>query len=290
MSALGWIFLSLAARDDNIHFFNNRREPRWAIILENIEDDDGKVEAALKDAFTSMAGKPHRNIFIPVEGDGKIHFQKMTEDAKDISFDKLQDRAGSEILLAHRTPPDRLGAVRVGPLGGNVAMSASRVYKEGVVSTSQSLLAERINRFIQAESGLSDIGWSWIPRPLDITEEAQDAQVVSAKWTSNIIRLDEARLELKMPPVGEPNGSKFFFELAGNTAAGAAASAAGAGAMAGGLNSQVTSLFNVDYAGYQQKGEKSQDPRALLAEVDDRIRKAIEEERQEAPTPPLDTR
>lgn len=277
VSALGWIFLSLAARDDNIHFFNNRREPRWAIILENIEDDDGKVERALKDAFSSQLNKPHRNIFIPVEGDGKIHFQKMTEDAKDISFEKLQERAGSEILLAHRIPPDRLGSVRVGPLGGNVAMAASRVYKEGVVTTSQSLLAERINRFIAAESGIEKPGWAWIPRPLDITEEAQDAQVVSALWTSNLIKLNEARLMLKQPALADDVGGKFFYELAGNTAAGASAAAAGAGAMAGGLTAGVNSLFNVDYAGYQQRGEKSVDGEALLREIDSRILKALEE-------------
>ena len=281
VSAMGWIFLSLAARDDNIHFFNNRREPRWAIVLENIEDDDGQVERALKEAFSAQLDKPHRNIFIPIDGDGKIHFQKMTEDTKDISFDKLQDRAGSEILLAHRLPPDRLGAVRVGPLGGNVAMAASRVYKEGVVSTSQSLLAERVNRFIQNESGIEKPGWGWIPRELDITEESQDAQTVSALWTSNLIRLNEARLKLKMPalqPVDgeEFIGDKFFFEVAGDSAAGAAAAAAGAGAMGGGL-AATNSLFSQDYAGHQQRGEKSQDGVELLRQVDETVRKALED-------------
>ena len=230
VSAMGWIFLSLAARDDNIHFFNNRREPRWAVILQNIEEDDD-LEAALKEAFSTDLKKPHRNVFIPIEGDGKITFQKLTEDSKDVSFDKLQERAAGEILIAHRLPPDRLGMVRVGPLGGNATVAASRIYKEAVVIPSQKSMAARWNRFITEEGPFETPAWRWKPVELDITEEAADVETVTAAFTSNLLRWDEARKKVGQPAIGGEEGQKFFYELAPDAAT--ASAAAGAAARAG---------------------------------------------------------
>lgn len=248
VSAVGWISLSLSARDDNIHFFNNRREPRWAVILENIEDDDGSLEEALRQAFSTSLKEPHRNVFIPIEGNGKIHWQKMTDDAKDMSFERLQERADAAVLIGHRMPPDRLGMVRVGPLGGNAVVAASRIYKEAVVMTSQELLQLRINRFIQNEGPVdADKAkkWKWKPKELDITEQAEDVTVWGQAFQSNLAKLNEARQKIGLPPIepetegGENPGDKFFFELApeaaqAGAAAGAAATQGGrAGAMLG---------------------------------------------------------
>lgn len=279
VSAIGWIYLSLAARDDNIHFFNNRREPRWCVVLENIEEDQD-LETMLQEAFSTGLDQPHRNIFIPIDGEGKIHFQQLTNDAKDISFDRLQERASAEVLLAHRIPPDRLGSVRVGPLGGNATMAASRVYKEGTVKTSQDLLANRINRFIESEAppGLRETGWEWRPRELDLTEETEDATTVSSLFVNNIYRLDEARQKLKLPKVEGDLGNKFFFELtAGTPAAGASAAsaAASAGARVG------ASLGALVSASKRASLEKSDDPRAILEVVDAHIREVIEEQDDE---------
>lgn len=249
VSAIGWIALSIAARDDNIHFFNNRREPRWAIILNNLEDEGGDLEEQLRHAFSTSLKDPHRNLFIPIEGDGKIDFKQLTSDAKDVSFDKLQERAGSEILVAHRMPPDRLGAVRVGPLGGNTTVAASRVYKEAVVTTSQGILSERINRLIAAEGPIppEQLEWAWAPEELDLTEEAEDVTVVTNAFTSNIMRLDEARKKLKLPPVGkDEGGDSFFFELTAGNPAASAAAAATAGARTGGSLAALAGLSKAE--------------------------------------------
>lgn len=280
VSAMGWMYLSLAARDDNIHFFNNRREPRWAIILQNMEEDDGELETALKQAFSGGLDTPHKNIFIPIEGDGKIDFQKMTEDSKDISFDRLQERASSEVLLAHRIPPDRLGAVRVGPLGGNATMAASMVYKEAVVATSQAAMSHRINRFIENEvpaaiGGKDSLEWEWKPRELDLTEEAADMTSISTLFVNNILRLDEARAKLKLEPVGEADGGgKFFYEITQGNPAAAAASAAQAGARVGALSGAF--LGGPNGAGAVNRSQEA------VSLVDQRVREILESRRSDA--------
>jgi hypothetical protein len=185
----------------------------------------------LKEAFTTSLAEPHHNVLIPIEGEGSIDFKQLTSDTKDLSFDKLQDRADEYVLVSHRIPPDRLGTVRVGPLGGNATMAASRVYKEAVVVTSQGLLAERMNRFIRSEGPVESPKWRWKPVELDITEEAQNVTDASGAFAANIIKLDEARKMMKKPPVGGADGDKFFYQLV--PAAAVASAAADASARAG---------------------------------------------------------
>lgn len=226
VSATGWIHLSNAARDDNIMFFENRREPRWAIVLENVEDNP-EVEEELRRAFQVDLKKPHRNILIPLSGPAKITFQKLGDNKGDMSWERLQDRADAAILIAHRMPGERIGLVRVGALGGSVVADTSRVYKESLVQTSQSLLAARINKLIEAESGIDRPKWIWAPEKLDLTEESAVQDNASRGFTAGIFMLNEARELVGEEPLPEDDtrGQKFLWEL--NPQAQAAAQAAG---------------------------------------------------------------
>jgi PBSX family phage portal protein len=222
VSALGWITLSLAARDDNIIFFNNRREPRWAVILTNLEDDP-ELEEALKQAFRVDLKSPHRNLIIPVEGPGQVEFKQLSDlKSVDMSFEKLQARSDVSILLAHKTPPERLGMTNVGPLGGDSTIASSRVYKEGVIQTSQALLAARINRFIAAESDLPTDRWRWTPEELDLTEEGADLDWAVSAFQAGIVTLNEARRKVGMPELEDDDerGDMYITELANFAAQG----------------------------------------------------------------------
>lgn len=240
VSAIGWIHLALSARNDNIQFFQNRREPRWAIVLQNIYDEDGSLESALKQAFSVQLGQPHRNVFIPIEGDGKVEFKQMSSDVKDMSFAKLQEQADAFVLISHKMPPERLGFGRVGPLGGNATFAASEVYKEAVVAPGQELLGTRISRFIKREfpkaTGNGEpVKWTWQPKELDLTTEAEDVGTIVAAFQGNVITLDESRSKMKLPVLGGDIGNKFFYQLAPEaaTASAAAGTAARFGAEQG---------------------------------------------------------
>lgn len=214
VAALGWIHLSLAARDDNILFFQNRREPRWAIILTNL-DDDPDMEADLQQAFSVDLKQPHRNLVIPISGPGKVDFKQLSDTKGDMSFERLQSRADAAILAAHRTPGERLGLIASGPLGGNAVVGASRVYKEAVIQTSQAILAARVQRFVKAEAGIEKPKWLWTPRELDLTEETTDIQNASSAFGAGILRLNEAREMIGKPPLEEDDerGEMFITEL-----------------------------------------------------------------------------
>lgn len=216
VSAIGWISLALAVRDDNLLFFANRREPRWAVILTNLEDDDD-LQEDLRRAFQVDLKQPHRNILVPISGNGKITFEKLSNDRMDGSFEKLGMVADTQILVSHRMPPERLGFVKIGNLGGNVAIESSRVYREAVIEPRQSMLNARINRFIEREYKRSErhgkkgednkvdpLPWMWCAKALDLSDEAEDLKEAAMAFTAGLITLDEARRRIKEDPLEKP--------------------------------------------------------------------------------------
>lgn len=215
ISAVGWLALALAARDDNIQFFANRREPRWAIILTNLENDPD-VEEDIRRAFTVDLKQPHRNIIIPIAGDGKIDFQQLSgKGLADGTFEKLSERADKAILVSHRIPGERIASVTVGTLGGNLADEVNRVYKEGVVAPSQALYDQRINKFIRVEwelahavaaSGEGEVAVPYKLKldDLDIETDRQEADLAILLFHSDVINLGEARRRMRMEPLYLP--------------------------------------------------------------------------------------
>lgn len=213
ISAIGWITLSLAARDDNLQFFHNRREPRWAIILTGLQDDPD-IEADLRRAFTVDLANPHRNILVPISGQGKVEFQKLSELQKDGSFDKLDERAGKHIMIAHRVPAERLANSQVGPLGGNATFAASRIYKEGVIAPEQEMLARRLNKLIEVEYQIATgntAEWSLVMDDLDVQSDQEEVDLAVAKFKNNMCNLREAREMLKMGPLMDEDGEESIY-------------------------------------------------------------------------------
>lgn len=247
VSAIGWITLALAARDDNLFFFANRREPRWAIILSNLEDDPD-VQDDLRRAFTIDLKQPYRNILVPITGPGKVDFQKLSDNRQEGSFDRLSERADKAIMVAHRTPAERLANASIGPLGGNATLEASRIYKEGVVGPSQELLQNRLNRLIDVEFSIfkaggpaqakklekakagdpkpDDVQWLLVMDDLDIASDREDLEQTMIAFHGDLITLREARHAMKLGPLeGEneeesPYNDMLFSELPGNGKAG----------------------------------------------------------------------
>lgn len=242
VSAIGWITLALAARDDNLYLFQNRREPRWAIIMSNLADGEGTLEEDIRRAFTVDLKSPHRNIIIPITGPGTIDFQKLSADLKmDGSFDKLSEFANRMILVAHRTPPERVANAAVGALGGNIVEATSRVYKDGVVTAGQEVINSRLNNFLRVEyyernnqTPLWRIGMD----DLDVETDQEEADLLINKFKADLLSLGEAREVLKLGPLmkqdldpetGEPTGDpkesplneKIYTELPGVAKGGA---------------------------------------------------------------------
>lgn len=204
ISSVGYITLALAARDDNLFWFANRREPRWAIVLSNLSDDPN-LEEDLRRAFVVDMKQPYRNLMIPIQGPGKVEFNKLSDTKTDGSFAVLAERADKAIMIAHRVPGERLANSQVGPLGGNATQAASRIYKDGVVAPAQELINKRFNRFIKVEwpkaDGGSEPQWKLHMDDLDIDDDRQDLDMTVIAFHGNLINLGEARAKIGLGPL-----------------------------------------------------------------------------------------
>lgn len=222
VAAIGWVTLAMAARDYNILFFQNAREARWAVVLENIDDDPDLLDE-IEQAFKVGLKDPHRNIIIPIVGQGgKVTFQKLSQDGMDMSFDKLMNHCNDEILVAHRMPGDRVGLSKVGPLGGSAAGVTNEVYVEGVVSPGQELLGTRVNRFVEVEYArhlgidpdtAPPLQWKWTPKPVDLSEEEGDLKAAVEGFQKGGWKLNEARGKVGLDPIDDERGEQFVWDL-----------------------------------------------------------------------------
>jgi hypothetical protein len=197
--------------------------------------DDPDIEEDLRRAFTVDLKQPHRNILVPISGPGKVEFQKLSDNQKEGSFDKLDERASKQIMIAHRVPAERLANSQTGPLGGNATLAASRIYKEGVVGPAQEMLASRLNRLIETETVKSKgkkttklrkakkeaqdegrgLTWELKMADLDVQSDAEDLQLVVEKFKNNLVTLREARREMGLGPLMVKEMEEEFDEITG---------------------------------------------------------------------------
>jgi PBSX family phage portal protein len=240
IAAVGHIMMATAARDYNILFFENAREPRHLIIITGLEEivNDTIEDLALN--LRTQVKEPHRNLLLPIVGDAKVTIEKMALPTNDLHFRAMMEETDKKILLAHRVPPDRVGIVPRGR-GSTGGEAIDRIYKDGVISRGQELLEDRLDRFIEVEyaraRGISpeQIRYAVDLEELDLTDEAADASIVIELCKTNMITINEARIRLKMKP-NDIFGNMTFQEWLSHAAAAGAAGAGGAGASPTGVD------------------------------------------------------
>lgn len=225
VSALGHIALAVAARDYNIKFFQNSREPKMIYIVEGL--DPAKMETMMDElqlTLRTQHKEPHRDLLLPLSGSGKLRLERVTAIQNDLHFTKLMEVTERDILIAHRVPPDRIGSVVRGVLGGNVAANINRIYKDAVVTPGQAVLLHRLNRFLKAEyARFADIEpeavrWRLALRNLDLSDEMLDTNIVTSKVKHNLLTLNEGREALgleRREEFGDQTLSEYLFQFGG---------------------------------------------------------------------------
>lgn len=206
VSAIGHLTLAVEARDYNIQFFANSREPRLIFIVsgtdeESLDDTLDELEQSLR----TQHGQAHRNLLLPLTGDATVKIERITAIQNDLHFTKLMEVTERNILIAHRMPPDRIGAVMRGMLGGNATQNINRVYKSAVVAPAQAMLLDRLNRFMWIEfarfkgaKNPKSVQWKFALEDLDLSDEQLDVQIVVTKVKHNLVTLNEGRELLGM--------------------------------------------------------------------------------------------
>ena len=195
IASLGFITLSIAAREFNLRFFENFREPRHLIIVSGMQQDVDMALRQIRDTWQqTLRDNPHSNAVLPVYGGATIAIERLHTDTNDMHFIQLIEMSDTEILLSHRMPPDRLGVVKRGFLGGDVSLNMTQNYKSGVVSKSQLIFTSRLQKFIEkelAEGRMLDFRVDF--EELDVTDIQMDVAMALDQMNADLITINEAR-------------------------------------------------------------------------------------------------
>jgi Phage portal protein len=150
MPAWNRMALTVLETEYNLAFFGNNAIPDYAVILEGPWGDD--AEGAIRDYFKRhLKGKSHKTLATRVPEGCKITFQELTsKEAKEGAFRLLRVDCRDEILQAHGVPPQKVGIVQTGRLGGNSSGEQNQEYKSSIVVPGRKKLTTMLNQLLAA--------------------------------------------------------------------------------------------------------------------------------------------
>jgi hypothetical protein len=188
-----WSALSLAVlqAEFNLGFFNNNAIPDYAVILEGDWEED--AEQTIQEYFrTHLKGQAHKTLAMRSPTNGKITFEQLTSDnAKEGSFRLLRSDCRDEILHAHGVPPQKVGIIETGRLGGNKANEQIVEYKISIVDPGREKVTARLNRLIAAGFGSDKFRLEF--EPYNIDDLAQQATIDATYLDRDVLAPNEVR-------------------------------------------------------------------------------------------------
>lgn len=176
--ALGSVNLLIAVSNFRLDFFDNNAIPAWAVIVEGGElgqEARDKIEAHLKELKGTKGA--HSTLLISTDDEAiKVKFQRLQTEVREGSFSKLKREERDEVIFAHGVPPHRIGIFEVGAMGGNIAIEATRVYKNSVISPRQEDLEDFLNKLL-ADFTEGKQEWKFKFAEIDLTDEILDVRL-----------------------------------------------------------------------------------------------------------------
>jgi PBSX family phage portal protein len=212
------VCLSVLVNEYNLTFFQNNAIPDYAVILE------GEVEEEAADVIRTyfrhhLKGQAHKTLVLESPSGSKIRFEKLTDSsAREGSFRLLRTDCRDEILHAHGVPPQKVGIVETGKLGGNLSSEQIREYQLSIVVPSQEEIASQMTDLIRRGFGLDGLRFEFLPA--DIEDRKLDAEIDQIYLQNRVLVPNEVRAKrfpdaAPLPGGDEPVGAPSMADLAG---------------------------------------------------------------------------
>lgn len=193
MPAWNRMALMVLETEYNLQFFGNNAIPDYAVVMEG-DWEDG-AEDVIREYFrVHLKGQAHKTLCLQTPQGGKIIFEKLTSDqAREGSFRLLRQDCRDEIIHAHGVPPQKVGIVETGKLGGNLASEQIREYKDSTVVPGQEKIQVRLNKLIEVGFQTRDFWFEF--EPYDTEDRKANAEVDSAYLDRGVLVPNEVRRE-----------------------------------------------------------------------------------------------
>ncbi len=183
----------------NRNFFINAGIPDMAIIVEGGEFDEETEQVVTTFFQNNFKGlqNSHRTLFLPVNENVKVRFEKLAVDQKnkDASFTSLRQQCRDNILSAHGVPPRLLSVVQSGSLGGSgEGHSQLKIFKELVIESRQAMFEEKLAPVLDS-MGLPPVMFD----KMDTDLMESNSVYYPAMTQAGIMTVKEAREDLGLP-------------------------------------------------------------------------------------------
>jgi len=184
----------------NLDYFENKAVPRYIITLKGGRLSPDSERKLLEFFQTGLKGKNHRSLYIPLPADKpdeKVEFkmEPVEAGAQDSSFNVYRKANRDEILMAHRTPINKIGT----PEGINLAAArdADKTFKEQVCRPAQDILEKKLNKIIQEMTDALELKFN----ELSLTDEDTQSKIDERYLRMKVIVPNEVRIRKGMVPL-----------------------------------------------------------------------------------------
>ena len=184
----------------NLDYFENKAVPRYIITVKGAKLSNESERKLLEFFQVGLRGKNHRSLYIPLPPDApdsKVEFKMEPIEAgsQESSFNTYRKMNRDEILMAHRTPINKIGT----PEGINLAAArdADKTFKEQVCRPAQDILEKKINRIISEMTDALEIKFN----ELALTDEDAQSKIDERYLRMQVITPNEIRIRKGMVPL-----------------------------------------------------------------------------------------
>lgn len=184
----------------NLDYFENKAVPRYIITVKGAKLSTESERKLLEFFQVGLKGKNHRSLYIPLppdSPDSKTEFKMEPIEAgtQESSFNVYRTSNRDEILMAHRTPINKIGT----PAGINLAAArdADKTFKEQVCRPSQDILEKRLNKIVAEMTDALEIKFN----ELSLTDEDTQSKIDERYLRLQVITPNEIRIRKGMIPI-----------------------------------------------------------------------------------------
>ncbi|MEY4331297.1 MAG: hypothetical protein RLZZ196_35 [Bacteroidota bacterium] len=184
----------------NLDYFENKAVPRYIITVKGAKLSTESERKLLEFFQVGLKGRNHRSLYVPLPadtGDSKVEFKMEPIEAgtQDSSFNTYRKMNRDEILMAHRTPINKIGT----PEGINLAAArdADKTFKEQVCRPAQDILEKKLNKLIAEMTDALEIKFN----ELALTDEDTQSKIDERYLRMQVITPNEIRIRRGMVPL-----------------------------------------------------------------------------------------
>lgn len=184
----------------NIDYFENKAVPRHVIVLKGAEFSKASERKLTEFFETGLKGPSnnHRSIFVPLPADRQdkkvdLKIEAVEAGVQDQSFERYKKSNISEILTAHRVPPNKVGLLEGGSIAA--ALDASKTFKEQVCQPEQRMLAKKMNKILREWTDALVFQFN----ELTLTDEDTRSKINERLLRMQVLTPNEVRNQLGYP-------------------------------------------------------------------------------------------